>query len=239
MRRAARTARVLAAAAALGLGMLLAGGGTAVADDGGIGISIDIPASGDASTGGSGTGGSGYPGSTAPTDTPPSEVAGPGATPAPAVAVDNGPFNVSGLNAKFVPSLNPGEGTVVLSFAVHNGSASTWSSTVRVWLTGPFGNLLDESGEVPVKNLRPGETVTYSRTLTGVGQWTVVTGHATFTPPSTIDGIATKPALRETTVFAFPWLGSVGAVVAATALAVLVAVRAAAAVPAAVVAVRT
>lgn len=255
-----RTARTLAAAAVLGLGMLLSGAGAAVAapaavpaadDGGGIGISIDIPSSGETPSGtdgtgtgtgtgsgtGAGTGGSGYP-TTAPIDTPPSDVAAPGATPAPAVAVDNGPFNVGGLHAKFVPSLNPGEGSVVVSFAVHNGSKSTWSSTVRVWLTGPVGNLLDDSGQVAVKNLKPGETVTYSRTLTGVGQWAVVTAHATFTPPATIDGIATKPALREATVFAFPWLGSVGAVLAATALAIILAIRAAVAVPAAVMAVR-
>jgi len=241
-----RTARTLAAAVVLGLGMLLAGAGAAAADDGGIGISIDIP-SGDApadgtggtgSTGSTGTGGSGSPDTTAPTDAPPSDVAAPGATPAPAVAVDNGPFNVGGLNAKFVPSLNPGAGKIVVSFSVHNGSASTWSSTVRVWLTGPFGNPLDDSGEVAVTNLQPGSTITYSRTLTGVGQWAVVTAHAKFTPPGTIDGIATKPALREATVFAFPWLGSVGAVLAATALAILLALRASVAVPVAVAAVR-
>ncbi|MFF2051046.1 hypothetical protein ACFVU2_05535 [Leifsonia sp. NPDC058194] len=242
MRRTARTlARTLALSVVLGLGMLLAGAGAASADDGGIGISIDIPSTDDTSTGGtgsSGTGGSGYPGTTVPTDAPPSDVAGPGATPAPAVAVDNGPFNVSGLNAKFVPSLNPGAGSIVVSFSVHNGSASTWSSTVRVWLTGPFGNALDDSGAIAVTDLKPGHTVTYSRTLTGVGQWAVVTAHAKFTPPATIDGIATKPALREATVFAFPWLGSVGAVLAATALAIVLALRAAAAVPAAVLAVR-
>jgi hypothetical protein len=239
-----RTARTLAAAVVLGLGMLLAGAGAAAADDGGIGISIDIPSTGGApadGTGGTGstcTGGSGYPDTTAPTDAPPSDVAAPGATPAPAVAVDNGPFNVGGLNAKFVPSLNPGAGKIVVSFSVHNGSASTWSSTVRVWLTGPFGNPLDDSGDVAVKNLKPGSTITYSRTLTGVGQWAVVTAHAKFTPPATIDGIATKSALREATVFAFPWLGSVGAVLAATALAILLALRASVAVPVAVAAVR-
>lgn len=251
MRRAARstrTARTLATAVVLGIGMLLAGAGTASADDGGIGISIDIPSSGDSSTGGTGStggdsgsggsGGSGYPGSTTPADAPPSDVAAPGATPAPAVAVDNGPFNVGGLNAKFVPSLNPGEGKIVVSFAVHNGSASTWSSTVRVWLTGPFGNPLDDSGDIAVTNLKPGSTITYSRTLTGVGQWAVVTAHAKFTPPATIDGIATKPALREATVFAFPWLGSVGAVLAATALAILLTLRASVSVPVAVAAVR-
>lgn len=233
-----RSARTLAAALALGLGMLLASAGAAAADDGGIGISIDIPSSGVTGTGETGSSGSGQPGTTVPADAPPSDVAAPGATPAPA-AVDNGPFNVGGLNAKFVPSLNPGAGTVVVSFAVHNGSASTWSSTVRVWLTGPVGNRLDDSGDVAVKNLKPGSTVTYSRTLTGVGQWAVVTAHATFTPPATIDGVATAPALREATVFAFPWLGSVGAVLAATALAILLAFRAAVAVPVAVAGVRT
>lgn len=257
MRRAART---LAAGLALGVGMLLvgAGAGAASADDAtgggttngggaGIGISIDIPASpptgadGSGGSGADGSGssdGSGYPAAVVPSDAPPSDVAAPGATPAPALAVDNGPFNVGGLNARFLPSLDPGAGRIAVSVAVHNGSASTWSSTVRAWLTGPFGNTLDASGEIPVKDLRPGETVTVSRELTGVGQWTLVTAHATVTPPATIDGVATKPALREATVFAFPWLGSVGAVLAATALAIVLAVRAAVAVPAAAVAVR-
>lgn len=258
MRRAART---LAAALALGVGMLLlgAGAGAASADDAtgggttnggsaGIGISIDIPASsapagtdgsgGSGGSGADGSGGSGYPAAVVPSDAPPSDVAAPGATPAPALAVDNGPFNVGGLNARFIPSLDPGAGRIAVSVAVHNGSTSTWSSTVRAWLTGPFGNTLDASGEIPVKDLRPGETVTVSRELTGVGQWTVVTAHAIVTPPATIDGAATKPALREATVFAFPWLGSVGAVLAATALAIVLALRAAVAVPAAVVAVR-
>jgi hypothetical protein len=237
-----RTARAAAAALVLGLGLALSAAGAAAADDGGIGITIDIPSTDGTSTGGTGSadtsGGSGYPDTTVPTDAPPSDVAAPGATPAPVAAVDNGPFNVSGLNAKFVPSLNPGAGKIMVSFSVHNGSASTWPSSVRLWLTGPFGNTLDDTGALPVKTLKPGETIHFTRTLTGVGQWTVVNAHASFTPPATIDGIATKPAVRGTTVFAFPWLGSVGAVLGATALAIVLALRAAASAPAVVMAVR-
>lgn len=225
---------------AVGLGLLLAVGGLggvaapASADqggDGGIGISVDIPGSSPTpDTTGTGAGDSGGSDQGTPSDTP-SDVAGAGtgSSPAPTTAAgsggSNGPLNVGGLSARFVPDLNPGRGSIFATLSVHNGSSTAFAPKVRFTLTNAFGTTVADSGTVTAPTIRPGETAQLTQRLDGVGQWAFVTAHATLTPPATLDGHAMKPVLRDTLVFAFPWVGAASIVLLAGAAAIILVVR--------------
>ncbi|WP_223690452.1 hypothetical protein [Leifsonia poae] len=215
----------------------LAGGAAAVADDGsdpgGIGISVDIPGGGQPSSdlppvdvGGA------TPDGAAPS-TPPAEVSTGTPKPLSASEVSNGPVNVSGLQARYEPSIDPLGGKLVVFFTVHNGSKTAFASTVKISAAGPVGNAITSTPAVAVPTIQPGATVAIERTLTGIGQWAFVTVHATYTPPATLDGTAVNPVERDVTVFAFPWLGmSVLVLLAAGAGVVALVVHSAAAAPA-------
>ncbi|MCI0157015.1 hypothetical protein KNO15_09945 [Leifsonia shinshuensis] len=221
----------------VGLGFLLAVGGLGgvsapasadQGDGGGIGISVDIP--GATPTPGVGDGGSGASsgGGSTPSDTP-SDVAGTGPTPTPTAPAttggSNGPLNVGGLSARFVPDLNPGHGTIVATIAVHNGSSTAFAPKARFTLTNSFGTTIADSGLIAGPTIQPGKTAQLTQRLDGVGQWTFVTAHATITPPAVLDGHTMKPVLRDTLVFAFPWVGAVSIVLMAGAAAIIVVVR--------------
>jgi hypothetical protein len=223
----------------VGLGLLLAAGGLggfaapASADqggDGGIGISVDIPGSTPAPTGGDGGdgGGSGDEQAGGSSDTP-TDVAAPGSSPAPTAPAtaggSNGPLNVGGLSARFIPDLNPGRGAIVATIAVHNGSATAFAPKVRFTLTNPVGATIADSGVVVAQTIRPGATAQVTQRLDGVGQWAFVTAHATVTPPAVLDGHTMKPVLRDTLVFAFPWVGAVSVVLMSGAAAIVLVVR--------------
>ncbi len=226
----------------VGLGLLLAVGGLGgvaapasadQGDGGGIGISVDIPGATPTPTAGdngSGSGGSGDSGGgqSTPSDTP-SDVAGTGPTPKPTSPVttggSNGPLNVGGLRARFVPDLNPGHGTIIATIAVHNGSSTAFAPKARFTLTNSFGTAIADSGTITGPTIQPGKTAELTQRLDGVGQWAFVTAHATITPPAVLDGHTMKPVLRDTLVFAFPWVGAASIVLMAGAAAIILVVR--------------
>jgi hypothetical protein len=228
---------------ALATGALLtAGAGAASADTsnsgGGVGISVEIPgptaspsptgtpgpgdgSGGNGGTNGNGNGGSGNGGGNGGSGNGGSGSHG-GTT-----GPDNGPVNTGGLHASYVPSLNPFQGKVVVWFDVHNGSKQTIASKARFWLTGPVGNTISDTGTFAVDPIKPGATVRVQRVLEGVGQWTILTAHARYTPPGSVDGITLKSLVRDVTIFAFPWLGAAGLVVGCTGFAIVFVLRSA------------
>jgi hypothetical protein len=117
-----------------------------------------------------------------------------------------GVLNVGGLSSASIPSLNPFAGELQMWFTVRNVSRSTVQATAQFWMEGIFGNRISGVDGVLIADLKPGEVRTVSAELPGVGQWTVITAHATFNPPETVDGAELSPLTRDTTVFSLPWL---------------------------------
>ena len=233
-----------AAAVVLGTGtLLMAGVGAASADTsdsgGGVGISVQIPGptatpgpTGNPATGGgagegsgSGAGNGSGSGSGDSSSGGSTGGSGSGSSGSGSVGVDNGPINTGGLHASYVPSINPFGGKVVAWFDVHNGSKSTISSTARFWLAGPVGNAISDTGTFTVDPIKPGATVRVQRVLENVGQWTVLTAHARYTPPGSVDGIRLRSLVRDVTIFAFPWLGAAGLVAGCTGFAIVWLIR--------------
>jgi hypothetical protein len=233
----AAPARLAAAALVLGIAggafVLSAGASPAHAEDG-IGITITVPtasptpastapapaAGGSASS----TGGS-KPGSNttkAATSVAPATAAV--VAPAPGVVDLGGKLYISGLSSDYGWSVNPFAGEAVMHFTVRNVSKETISSSVRFWADGPFGNRLDEVEGVEIVDLKPDESRVVEATLTGLGQWTFIQTHATFTPPKTVEGVELASATRDQFLFVPPWLivGGAGLAFAATSLARLV-----------------
>lgn len=156
--------------------------------------------------------GSGQQGSGAFVDT-----AGVAAPPAAPPAVDEvslgGVLFVGGLAGGYSPSLDPLAGQLQVWFTVRNASTSMVDGSADFWLEGPFGARISQVDDVAVVALEPGEKRTVSATLPGVGQWTFVTVHTTFTPPAQVDTAQLSPYTRDANVFAPPWLIGVGIVV--------------------------
>ncbi|NQX36547.1 hypothetical protein [Herbiconiux sp. VKM Ac-2851] len=117
-----------------------------------------------------------------------------------------GVLYISGVRTGFSPSVNPLDGTMDVSFTVKNVSKSTLDSNAELWLTNVFGAGIGSRAEVAVPALKPGESRVVSAPLSGVGQWLLVSAHATFTPPATIDGAEVPPVTRDAVVVVFPWL---------------------------------
>jgi hypothetical protein len=116
-----------------------------------------------------------------------------------------GMLSIGGLSSSYRPSFNPFGGDLELSFTVRNTSQSTVDATADFWMEGPFGLRISSADDVAVAALKPGETRTVSASLPGVGQWTILTAHTTFTPPETVDDVPLTPLTRDATVFALPW----------------------------------
>lgn len=124
-----------------------------------------------------------------------------------------GMLYVGGVNASAIPSLDPSEGTVSLWFTVRNASTSVIDATASFWMDGAiFANRLDAVENVPVAGLQPGETRVVSVDLHHGGQWTLLSAHATLTPPASVDGTALTPVTRDALVVLFPWLLALAAV---------------------------
>lgn len=154
------------------------------------------------SNGGSGQGGSGTADGT-----------GQGAA-APGETSMAGMLYISGLGVMTAPSVNPFDGTVRLSLAVRNASSSPVDSSVRFWVTTIFGNQLDEQ-TVTVPTLQPGQLRVVEVDLHNSGQWGVLSAHATYLPPDTVDGVSVAPMTRDAIGFAFPWLVAMALVLVA------------------------
>lgn len=118
-----------------------------------------------------------------------------------------GMLYVGGLNGSTAPSVNPADGTVDLWFTVRNASTSVIDATAEFSIDGAlFSNRLDTTSDVAITALQPGETRVVSASLHGAGQWTLLTGHVTLTPPESVDGTALSPVTRDGFFLLFPWL---------------------------------
>lgn len=223
---------------ALGLGS-----SAAVADDeDGIGITVTVtpgptdPAgSGSGAGAGSSSSGSGAGSGSGPSrgatsgSTTPADAVVPGATLAPVLGdgeVDlGGILYISGLSSAYDWSLNPFAGSNETSFTVRNVSKTTFSSTARFWMDGPFGNRISEVKGVKITDLKPGEARVVDARLGGVGQWTFVNMHATLSPPKTVDGVELDSITRDQFVVILPWAILVLAVLGGLAYAIYALVR--------------
>lgn len=192
------------------------------------------PASG-ASLGGSSTGGArgaggsaGVGGSTGTgTSSDPGTTPAGQTTPANEVSAGGGLF-VSGLNGDGMPAVNPADGTVDMWFTVRNASTQPVDAAADFWMEGTvFSNRLDSRDDVPITALQPGETRTVAATLSGAGQWTLVSAHVTFTSPETEDAAAATSVTRDALVLVFPWLIVLVAIAIVLAFAIVRVVRAA------------
>lgn len=130
----------------------------------------------------------------------------PSPSPAPGDVDLGGVVHVGGLLSDVRISPNPFGGSALLSFTVRNVSKSTFDATADFWMEGPFGNRVAQVDAVTVSQLKAGESRVVSAELPGVGQWTVLTAHATFRPPAGVEGTPLSPLTRDVTVFAFPWM---------------------------------
>lgn len=220
--RAAVFSLALAATLALGIG---AGATAAFAEDtGGVGITVTVspspvepggavPVSGSGSGSpgqgqgsGSALGGSGSPaGGTGNT-----VVTGGARATAPVPADDEfdlgGVVFISGVTSGYGWSINPFAGETHAEFTVHNVSQFTIDGSAAFQLVGPFGNEITRVDGITLDQLKPDESRIVEATLTGLGQWTFFTIHATFTPPDSVGGTALTPITRDGFLFVLPWL---------------------------------
>ncbi|MFG6475129.1 hypothetical protein ACFXP7_01950 [Microbacterium sp. P06] len=174
------------------------------------GCPVDGSTGGGSSGGGAGTGGrpGGSASGTGAVAGPPATVATAAVDPTPtADEIDlGGILYIGGLSSSSVPSVNPFGGDLQLWFTVRNVSDSTIEASADFWMAGPFGNRISSVDGVVISDLKPGETRTVGAELPGVGQWTVLSAHATLNPPESVNGTVLAPVTRDATVFALPWL---------------------------------
>jgi hypothetical protein len=173
------------------------------ADDG-IGITITVPSASPtpaptspaSPTAGAGGGGSKPTSTTKPVGSV-APVKTASVTPEAGVVDLGGKLFIGGLSSRYTWSSNPLAGDVDVSFTVRNVSKETFSSSVHFWVDGPFANRLDVATRVKVADLKPDESRVVEATLSGIGQWSFVQTHATFTPPETVEGVAMTPVTRS------------------------------------------
>lgn len=128
-------------------------------------------------------------------------------------ALGEEPFNLggvlylSGLGSAVSPTFSPGNGTVTLTLTVRNSSSTTFDSTVRFWLENAANVNVGEVDGVRVEGLEPDETRQVSVTMSDLGQWTLLTGYATLTPPEVVEGTPLSPITRDTLVTLAPLFG--------------------------------
>jgi hypothetical protein len=115
-----------------------------------------------------------------------------------------GVLYISGLTSSVSPTLDPGNGSVSLSFTVRNVADSAFDSTARFWIDNAFGVPVAEVTNLRIQNLEPGETRIVTATMRGIGQWTVLGGHVTLIPPDEVDGTELSPLTRDTTLALAP-----------------------------------
>jgi hypothetical protein len=116
-----------------------------------------------------------------------------------------GVFNVSGLTARFSPSVGPDGGRIVLDFTVKNVSSEPLTSSLDFWVENVLGNRVVAVDDIDVADLAAGETRTITATLTDVGQWAVFTGHVTFTPPASVGDTALSAVTRDSLTLIPPY----------------------------------
>lgn len=117
-----------------------------------------------------------------------------------------GVFYVSGVTASSTLSLNPFGGDEHAQFSVRNVTTSTLDATASFHLTNIFGAQIGAVENIPISQLKPGESRVVEAVLPGMGQWTFGTVSATFIPPESVGGATLTPVTRDTFVFVLPWL---------------------------------
>jgi hypothetical protein len=111
---------------------------------------------------------------------------------------------VSGLTIHYTPSINPLDGKVDMLFTVRNTYKKPIEGKTVFWVTNWLGGTIGHEVTVNV-NVKAGETETVTATIRGVGQWGVITGHATYTPPKFLDAITLTAVTRSMVVVYPPW----------------------------------
>jgi hypothetical protein len=219
----------------------LAGGVSAMAaepDGGGIGISVTVPSSTPTPTSTVPVTTTTVNGTTTTTTTTPRGAAStpagkPSTTPVVnTVATDpladsvglGGVVFISGLTSTNDPSINPLAGSLTSRFTVRNVSDDALDASAKFWITNVFGAKLS-SDTVKIADLKAGETRVVDAFLPGVGQWTLLTTHMTFTPPAEVDGVALVPVTRDAMAFAAPWFVFAGLLLAAAASGIVYLLR--------------
>jgi hypothetical protein len=157
------------------------------------------PTSGTSATASSGTSSSATGGSTSSASTVP----GGGETSI------GGVLFISGLTMTYTPSINPFDGHVDMRFTVRNAYKKAVDGKAIFWVTAWFGNTVGHQVEVSVPDIKPGETRLVTATIRGVGQWGILTGHATFIPPKSLDQITLTAVTRTGTIVYIPWFPAV------------------------------
>ena len=238
--RLRRYAALVALCTLAGVGAL-AGGVSAMAAEpdgsgGGIGISVVVPSSTPTPTSTVPTTTTTVNGTTTVTTTPRGgSSAGTTGTTTPVVntvATDplsdsiglGGVVFISGLTSTNDPSINPLAGSLTTRFTVRNVSDETLDASAKFWITNVFGAKLS-SHTVKIRDLEAGESRVVDATLPGVGQWTLLTTHMTFTPPAEIDGVTLTPVTRDAMAFAAPWFIFAGLLLAAAAYGIVYLLR--------------
>jgi hypothetical protein len=116
---------------------------------------------------------------------------------------------ISGLSMSYTPSINPLDGRVDMRFTVRNAYRKAVDGKAIFWVTAWFGNTVSHQVEVSVPDIKPGETRIVTATIRGVGQWGILTGHATFIPPKSLDQVTLTAVTRTGTVVYVPWFPTV------------------------------
>jgi hypothetical protein len=146
--------------------------------------------------GGGSTGGGGdRPGSSATPSTAPGDVE---------VNV-GGVLYISALQWAYHFSPNPFDGALGLGFTVRNEYSGAVDGTATFWLTNLFGGTVGIPVTVAVGQIKPHETRLVTATISGVSQWTFLTGHATFTPPARLGNTVLVPVTRTAPALVPPW----------------------------------
>lgn len=200
------------------LGVLAISGIPRASADGGVDITVNVQVLGpsDSSSATSTATGTGQPTSgtsaTASSGTSSSATGGPtsSATSTPGGETSiGGVLFISGLTMNYTPSINPLDGRVDMRFTVRNAYKKAIDGKAIFWVTAWFGNTVSHQVEVSVSDIKPGETRLVTATIRGVGQWGILTGHATFIPPKSLDRVTLTAATRTGTVVYVPWFPAV------------------------------
>jgi hypothetical protein len=131
---------------------------------------------------------------------------------------------ISGLTSTNEPSINPLAGSLTTRFTVRNVSDDALDASAKFWITNIFGAKIS-SHSVKIADLEAGETRVVDADLPGVGQWTLLTTHMTFTPPAEINGVTLVPVTRDAMAFAPPWFVFAGLLLAAAAYGIVYLLR--------------
>ena len=116
----------------------------------------------------------------------------------------DGALYIGVLTWAYPPSLDPFGGSVDLMLSIRNEHTQELDGTATFWLTNIFGGPVGVPVTVAVPKFQPHESRAVAVAIHGIGQWTVLTAHATFTPPARISG-PLSTVTRLTGVFAMPW----------------------------------